>query len=45
MTFWVAGATVVSGFLGADASSSAADVQAGAADRSSACWPSFNLKA
>ena len=33
MTFWVAGATVVSGFLGSEAAGSAADVQAGAADR------------
>jgi hypothetical protein len=36
MTFWVAGSVVVSSFLGADAASSAADVQAGAADRSGA---------
>jgi len=33
MTFWVAGATVVSGFLSADAASSAANAQVGAADR------------
>jgi hypothetical protein len=36
MSGWVAGATIVSGFLSADAASSAADVQAGAADRSGA---------
>ena len=33
MTFWVAGATVVSGFLGSEAAGNAADVQAGAANR------------
>ena len=33
MTFWVAGATVVGGYLAADAASSAAGTQAAAADR------------